>query len=455
MYGGDEVSAIVLDVGSNTCKGGYAGEDTPKAVFPSSVGVIYKGEEPVTDGDDKRTPNKEESKDGEDAEMKDASATEKPAEAKERERTYYVNQMGFRRDHMEMMGPYGKDGLIKDWDIVEQLWDHTLRKSLMVDPKDHPMLIAEPPHVTRENREKTIELMFEKFEAPAVFLAKNPVLTSFASGKATSLVVDIGGQGTCVTAVHDGYALTKSAVRTPLGGELLTDLMLKSIEKQGANVRPRYSFTREAAGPEAFKVTEKSLPHTTAGYREYCRREIMADMNASVCRVSESTFLESENTNIPTVPYELPDGNVLEVGLERFKVPELLFQPDLMTSFPDTEALLGEDGLPVKGLQGLVLDAIGKCDVDVRKELYGGVLLTGGVSLIPNLRERLERELSEQVSSYTARVKVGTPNPLVERKFSAFIGGSILASLGSFQQMWMSKSEYEEQGANLIHRKCP
>eukprot|EP00976_Prorocentrum_cordatum_P066535 1178351-Prorocentrum_minimum.AAC.3 len=56
-------------------------------------------------------------------------------------------------------------------------------------------------------------------------------------------------------------------------------------------------------------------------------------------------------------------------------------------------------GAPVKGLQGLVLDAIGKCDVDVRKELYGGVLLTGGVSLIPNLRERLERELSEQVSA--------------------------------------------------------
>eukprot|EP00959_Pyramimonas_sp_CCMP1952_P376810 7892372-Pyramimonas_sp.AAC.1 len=103
---------------------------TTQAVFPSSVGVIYKGEEPVTDGDDKRTPKKE-SKDGEDAEMKDASATETSAEAKERERTYYVNQMGYRRDHMEVMGPYGKDGLIKDWDIMEQLWDHTLRKSLM------------------------------------------------------------------------------------------------------------------------------------------------------------------------------------------------------------------------------------------------------------------------------------------------------------------------------------
>jgi len=446
MYGGDEVSAIVLDVGSHTCKGGYAGEDTPKAVFPSSVGVIYKDEEPVDEKADKRTK---------DSEMQDASAMDTDAEAKERSRTYYANQMGFRRDHMEVLGPYGKDGLIQDWDVLEQLWDHTLRKSLLVDPKDHPMLIAEPPHVTRENREKTVELMFEKFQAPAVFLAKHPVLTAFASGKATALVVDLGARGTTVTAVHDGYALTKSSLRTPLGGDLLTEMMLKSIEKQQGAVRPRFSFLREAAGPDAWKVTDLPCADTTAGYREYCRRELMGDLNASVCRISESTFLESENANIPTVPYELPDGNILEVGLERFKVPELLFQPGLMSTFPDTEALVGEDGLPLKGMQGLVLDSIGKCDIDVRKELYGGVLLTGGVSLIPNLRERLERELSEQVSSYTARVKVSTPNPLVERKLSVFIGGSILASLGSFQQMWMSKAEYEEQGAALIHRKCP
>lgn len=117
--------------------------------------MIYKDEEPVDEKADKRTK---------DSEMQDVSAMDTNAEAKERSRTYYANQMGFRRDHMEVLGPYGKDGLIQDWDVLEQLWDHTLRKALLVDPKDHPMLIAEPPHVTRENREKTVELMFEKFQ---------------------------------------------------------------------------------------------------------------------------------------------------------------------------------------------------------------------------------------------------------------------------------------------------
>lgn len=74
--------------------------------------------------------------------------------------------------------------------------------------------------------------MFEKNGVPALFLAKNPVLTSFASGKATSLVVDLGGQGTTVSAVHDGYALTKGFIRTPLGGDMLADCMLRHIEQQ-------------------------------------------------------------------------------------------------------------------------------------------------------------------------------------------------------------------------------
>jgi len=438
----------VLDIGAHTVKGGYAGEDTPKAVYPTCLGSVL-------DGESADEPKKGERSGSGDVDMADAPVPGAEEGGAKRTRTLYVDQMGYRRDYMEVVNPYGKEGLFEDWELVEKIWDHTLKKCLLVDPTEHPMLIAEPAHATAKHREKMVELMFEKNGVPALFLAKNPVLTSFASGKATSLVVDLGGQGTTVSAVHDGYALTKGFIRTPLGGDMLADCMLRHIEQQGTTIRPQYSIKRSQTGPDTWQVKDLDFPHTTASYRAYCRREIVADLNAAVCRASEQKFLEADNANIPTMPYELPDGNTFEVGLERFKIPELLFQPELMSTFPNTQNLMGDDKTPMKGLHGLVLDAIGRCDVDVRKELYSGVLVTGGVSLIPNLRERLERELSDQVSSYTARVKVASPNPLVERKFSVFIGGSILASLGSFQQMWMSKMEYEENGAVLINRKCP
>lgn len=430
MFGGDEVSAIVLDVGSHTVKGGYAGEDAPKSVLPSVVGGMW------------------DEANGKDTPMTDADA--------KRKRSFFVNQMGYRRDHMEVVSPFGNDGLVEDWDVVEQLWDYTLRKALLVDPSEHPMLLAEPPHATRAHREKAVELMFEKQGVPALFLGKNPVLTSFASGKATSLVVDLGGHGSTITAVHDGYALTKGTLRTPLGGELLSEVMLHTVEAAGTGVKPRYSFKRMSTGVDKWEVTDVACPHTTASYKHFSRMDVAADIMHALGRVSDSKYSDAEMGHIPTVTYELPDGNSIEVGADRFKVPELLFQPELLTSFPGfSSSLFAAADAPTKGLHALVLDVIGRCDVDVRKDLYGGVLMTGGVAQIPNMRERLERELSEQVSSYAPRVKVGMPNPLVERRFSVFIGGSILASLGSFQQMWLSKAEYDEHGPGLIHRKCP
>ena len=183
----------MVDLGSSTVKAGYAGEDTPKAVFPSTVGWLAKDQESAG------------KKDGGDVEMKDAGDG----------KTYFVNDMSYRRDHMELASPFNDEGLLEEWDVVEAIWAHTLRKRLVVEPNEHPILMGEPVHTTREGREKMVELLFEKHNPPAVFLAKNPVLTSFASGRATSMVIDCGGSGTTVAAVHDGYALQKAVTRSP------------------------------------------------------------------------------------------------------------------------------------------------------------------------------------------------------------------------------------------------
>jgi actin-like protein 6A len=144
------------------------------------------------------------------------------------------------------------------------------------------------------------------------------------------------------------------------------------------------------------------------------------------------------------------------VGADRLRVPELLLQPGLLAGYPGAEGAAAKAGgpSPPLSLVAAVLEAASTLDVDVRREVLPGVVLTGGTSLLAGLRERLERGLIE-AAPQAAKIKVVAPTNPVERRFSSWIGGSILSSLGSFHQMWMSKREYEEHGASLIHRKAP
>ena len=135
--------------------------------------------------------------------------------------------------------------------------------------------------------------------------------------------------------------------------------------------------------------------------------------------------------------YELPDGSNLTIGNERFRAPEALFQPSLL-------------GLDIDGADETTYKSIMKSDLDIRRDLYGNVVLSGGTTMYPGIGERLTKELTNRAPP-SMKVKVVAPP---ERKFSVWIGGSILSSLSSFQQMWVSKAEYEEAGPSIVHRKC-
>ncbi|KAH7528086.1 actin-related protein 4 isoform X2 [Ziziphus jujuba] len=448
MYGGDEVSAIVIDLGSHTCKAGYAGEDAPKAVFPSVVGSIDQMEV-----DDPANAEKNSGSAGESKNNSNNSKTLDSDKAKGRRKLYVGSQaLGFRRDHMEVLSPL-KDGVVADWDLVDSIWDHAFRECLLIDPKEHPMLLAEPSSNTQQQRERTAELMFEKYKVPALFLAKNAVLTSFASGRATSLVVDSGGGSTTVAPVHDGYVLQKAVASSPIGGDFLTDCLTKSLESKGITIKPRYSFKRKEIRPGEFQTVDLDFPNTTESYKLYSQRVIANDIKECVCRAPDTPYDESAYSNIPMTPYELPDGQTIEIGADRFKIPDILFNPPLAQTIPGTESF-AEIASSVRGLPQMVIESINKCDVDIRRELFSSILLAGGTASMQQLKERLEKDLLEE-SPQAARVKVLASGNATERRFSVWIGGSILASLGSFQQMWFSKSEYEEHGASYIQRKCP
>ncbi|KAH9722602.1 actin-related protein 4 [Citrus sinensis] len=361
MYGGDEVSAIVIDLGSHTCKAGYAGEDAPKAVFPSVVGAIDQMDIDDSANAERNSGSAMDSKNNVDSNK-----------GKGKRKLYVGTQsLGFRRDHMEVLSPL-KDGVVVDWDIVDSIWDHAFRECLLIDPKEHPMLLAEPSSNTQQQRERTAELIFEKYNVPALFLAKNAVLTSFALGRATSLVVDCGGGSTTVAPVHDGYVLQK--------------------------IKPRYSFKRKENRPGEFQIVDLDFPNTTESYKLYCQRVIASDIKECVCRAPDTPYDESAYSNIPMTPYELPDGQVIEIGADRFKTPDVLFNPSLVQTIPGMENFA--ENIPFRGLPQMVIDSINKCDVDIRRELFSSILLAGGTASMQQLKERLEKDLLEESSRY-------------------------------------------------------
>merc|ERR1711974_55222 len=204
------------------------------------------------------------------------------------------------------------------------------------------------------------------------------VLSLYASGRTTGAVLDSGDGVTHTVPIYEGYALSHAIKRLDLAGRDLTD--------------------------------------------------VAEDFDAEMKAAEESSEIEKQ--------YELPDGNTIKIANERFRCPEVLFDPSLI-------------GKEATGAHIAVFDTIMACDVDIRKDLYSNIVLSGGTTMFPGIAERLTKEITA-LAPPTMKIKVVAPP---ERKYSVWIGGSILSSLSTFQSMWISKEEYDEAGPSIVHRK--
>lgn len=423
IIGGDEVGAIVIDIGSHTTRAGYAGEDTPKADFPSYTGVIEeyvdKTESMDTNGD----------------------AASKPA-IRQTQKRYLIDTMSVKNPKTDMhIQSYLKDGLIEDWDLCEKVLQYIFGKHLRCDTSKHPILMSEPVTNTKQKREKMCELVFEKFQAPGFYMSKNGVLSAFANNRTSGLVLDCGAIHTTAIPIHDGYVLQKAVAQSPIGGEFITSKCRQLLEEQlNIEIVPYYMVkSKESVKPgEPPKFVRRSDLDLTDSFKRFMIRDTILDFATHVLQVSDTTYNESV---LPRVSYEFPNGYNTDFGEERFRIPEALFNPSILKGVQPNSML---------DVVHLITNSINMCDAELRSSFFSNIMVVGGNSMLIGFIDRLNNEFNH----LNYKTKISAPPSAAERRFSSWIGGSILGSLGTFHQMWISKQEYEETGRFIIDKKC-
>ncbi|KAI8915981.1 actin-like protein [Gorgonomyces haynaldii] len=295
-------------------------------------------------------------------------------------------------------------GIVKDWLDMERVWNWIYRQELKCSPEDHPVLLTEPPLNPRQNRDQMCQVFFETFNCPALYVSVQAVLALYSSGRTTGLVLDIGdGVSHCVP-VYEGFAIPNAIQRMDLAGRDVTSHLQLLLKKQGINL-------------------------TTSAEKDLVR--IIKEKASYVSLNPSKEEKEFQNKD----QYTLPDGQTIKLGSERFNAPEILFQPHRV-------------GLEYPGVSYLVTDAINRVDLDLRASLYSNIVLSGGTTLLKGFGDRLLQEVKKQAMR-DVKIKIFAPP---ERTYSTWIGGSILAGLGTFKKMWVTAQEYQED-PDIIHKK--
>ena len=308
-------------------------------------------------------------------------------------------------------------GIVTRWDDMEKIWNYAFNE-LEATPNEHPILLTEAPLNPKANREKMTQIMFEQFNTPAMYVAIQAVLALYASGRTTGIVLDSGHSASHTVPIYDGYALPHAIHRLDLAGHDFTNYMTKVLAERG------YKFNTT---PE---------------------REIVKSIKEELCYVSYDFEKEMATTTYSPLfgkHYELPDGKTvnISIGNERFKCPEALFQPSLLGKVLESKS---------SGIHKSIYDSILKCDSDMNtKHLYKNIVLTGGNTMYPGIKERLRKELVALSPINYPNINIYAPP---ERKYSVWNGGSILAALDTFQEICISKQEYDDFGPSIVHLKC-
>ncbi len=360
---------VVLDIGQFSAKAGFAGEDMPSQIFFTIVG----------------TPKYRQI----DYEY-----------AGVRKDDFYVG------DEIQSIGLYKifypiNKGIIQDWLSFEKIIDYIFY-NLRVDPSLVNVLFSVHPLFPHSDLKKLFELFLEKYQCRAFYPVLDSMLTLYAGGFQTGLVVEIGDSLTRITPIYQGYKLDHAIKYLDIGGRTLTRFMEKILAERGFSV-------------------DSSI-----------RRELVRALKEKACFVSLDYKEDLKRVEQYEKEYSLPDGSTISLARERFEVPELLFNPSME---------LEEISLPEA-----IMDVVEMCDLDVRPDLLNNIFLSGGSSMFPNIKSRIYQELEIELARRNKKnqvIKIIAPR---ERIFSVWVGGSILAMIPEFEQNWVTRVKYFNEG---------
>lgn len=381
---------VICDNGTGFVKCGYAGSEFPAYTFPSMVG------RPII-----RAANKIG-----DIEVKDLMVGDEASKL---------------RSMLEVEYPM-ENGVVRNWEDMCHIWDYTFGPQKMnINTKNCKILLTEPPMNPVKNTEKMLEVMFEKYEFAGAHIAIQAVLTLYAQGLMTGIVLDSGDGVTHICPVYAGYALHHLTKRLDIAGRDITKYLIKLLLLRG------YAFNH-SADFETIRMMKEKLCYI--GYNIEQEQKLAL----------ETTYLMES--------YTLPDGRVIKLGGERFEAPEALFQPHLIN-------------VERQGLAELVFSTIQSADIDLRPELYKHIVLSGGSTMYPGLPSRLEREIKQLYLERVLKGEVATLRKFkikVEdpprRKDTVFIGGAVLGETAKDKEdFWMMREDYLERGFAVLE-KC-
>ena len=362
-----------------------------------------------------------------------------------------------------------------------QLWRHAFSTVLRAEPTEHPVLLTEPALNPPRNREEMTkvripcrvapyrwvrwvtrpiiltrrwglcvlagvwQIMFETFEVPSLFVASSAVLTLYNGGRETGLVVSAGESFTDVVPIYESVVMTHAVQRLHVGGGALTARLRQQLLAGGV---PASALAK----PGAVQSIKEALWYVRMSLlclRMWCAHRdgalmltrVLAPRDCSYCAADlDAELAAAKSGDAGKVSHKLPDGTVISVGQERFTCAEALFNP----------GLVGQDY--ADGIGAATSLAIRYCEPEMRKDMTGSIVVTGGTSMLRGFPARLTTEIQAHMAPKAAesvRVDAGD-----DRRYGAWVGGSILAQLPLFDSMCVTSQEYEEQGPSIIHRKC-
>eukprot|EP01012_Entosiphon_sulcatum_P024012 TRINITY_DN29174_c0_g1_i1.p1 TRINITY_DN29174_c0_g1~~TRINITY_DN29174_c0_g1_i1.p1 ORF type:complete len:414 (-),score=51.89 TRINITY_DN29174_c0_g1_i1:39-1253(-) len=393
---------VVIDNGSHTIKAGYAGEHAPRAFFPTMVGEPRNPGVVIATGDHE----------------------------------FLVGNLAQERRGCLLTNRPVVGGVVQDWRDMERLWNHAFYNELKIPPENQPVLMTEPPLNPAHCRERTTELLFESFGVPGLYLAVSSVTSLYAAGLTTGVVVDSGRDVTLTVPVFEGYTLTRHIHRSNIAGQAVTERLLQLLADRG------YNFT-----------TANELDIVNYIKETICYVSTDPDVTANAQRGSDAGTPTFSGMNGNTVRYPLPDGQDIVLNEERFLCTEPLFTPAEEQDNISKRATGDENGC---GVDRMCFGSIGKCDTEIRKEMYKAVVLGGGTTLFSGFGARLADGLHSLYKHKYPNEPVISMKVIenAERMYAGWLGASMMGVLQMFPKMWISRSDYSEFGPSIVHSKC-